>query len=202
MKKIYQFLLLGLCYLFAVQAYAESSPIEMLRSVSNQAISELKSNEATLKSNPGVVYRIINRILLPHADMQDMAKVALGRNAWAQATPQQRQQFTKEFTDLMVNTYSSALAAYTDETIEFYPLREAYQGRSRVQVDSKIIRREGPPVSVKYRLVLKGGEWKVYDISVEGISILESFRSQFAEELSDGNLEQLLSKLARHNKGD
>lgn len=201
MKKLFR-VFFSLCCLFAVQAYAESSPIEMLRAVSNQAISELKANEATLKSNPGVVYRIINRILLPHADMQDMAKVALGRNAWGQATPQQRQQFTKEFTDLMVNTYSSALAAYTDETIEFYPLREAYQGRSRVQVDSKIIRREGPPVSVKYRLVLKGGEWKVYDISVEGISILESFRSQFAEELSDGNLEQLLSKLAKHNKGD
>lgn len=188
-------------FIMSVNAWAVVGPIDMLKSVSDQAIAELKSNEANLKMNPAVVYRIINRILLPHADMQDMARVALGRNAWNQATPAQRSQFTKEFTDLMVNTYSSALAAYTDETIEFYPLRQGYEGKSRVQVDSKIIRREGPPVSVKYRLVLKGDQWKVYDISVEGISILESFRSQFAEELSDGNLDALLTKLANHNKG-
>lgn len=194
--------LLALCILiFSVScSYAVSSPIEMLQSVSDQAIGQLKAHRATLKTNPAVVYRIINQILLPHAAMDDMARVALGRQAWGRATPEQRGEFVKEFTDLMINTYSSALAAYTDETIKFFPLREDYRNKSHLQVDSTIIREQGPAISVKYRLVLKDGTWKVYDISVEGISILESFRSQFADELSQGDLDTLLQKLKQHNR--
>ncbi|MBI5447195.1 MAG: ABC transporter substrate-binding protein [Gammaproteobacteria bacterium] len=180
-------------------AYALSSPVDMLEDVSSRAINQLKAHQATLKTNPAVVYRIINQILLPHAAMEDMARVALGRSAWGKATPAQRILFVKEFTQLMVNTYSSALAAYTDETIQFYPLRGGYQNKTRVQVDSVVIRESGPSLSVKYRLVLKGGQWKVYDISVEGVSILESFRSQFADELSQGDLDDLLQKLQAHN---
>ncbi len=196
--------LLGLwiVFFYVSCAHAVSSPIDMLQSVSDQSIAELRANRATLKTNPRVVYRIINNILLPHAAMQDMARIALGRNAWNAATPAQRAEFTREFTRLMVNTYSSALATYTDETIKFAPLREDYQNLKRVQVESTIIRDQGPPLSVKYRLVLKGSAWKVYDITVEGISILESFRSQFAAELSQGDLESLLQKLASHNQGD
>lgn len=191
-------IILLLCYFSVV--HAVSSPVDMLRSVSDRAIAELKANRATLKTNRSTVYRVINGILLPHIALTDMAHVALGRVAWTAATPQQRVEFTKEFTTMMVRTYSSALATYTDETVKFFPLREDYQNKTRIQVDSTIIRDQGPSVSVKYRLILKGNEWKVYDISVEGISILESFRSQFADELSQGDLNNLLAKLKAHNQ--
>lgn len=197
MKQLMRVCLLLFCF---ACAYAVSSPVDMLKSVSDQAINELKANRASLKSNKSVVYRIINGILLPHIALDDMARVALGRTAWTNATPAQRSEFTKEFTTLMVRTYSSALAAYTDETVRFYPLREDYQNKNHVQVDSTIIRETGPSVSVKYRVVLRGGQWKVYDITVEGISILESFRSQFADELSQGNLNDLLNRLKQHNQ--
>ena len=199
MKKYKQSIFLFFCF-FSINAYATMSPVTMLETVSNQAISELKSHQMTLKTNKEVVYRIINGILLPHIALEDMARVALGRNAWAAATAQQRQQFVKEFTTLMVRTYSSALAAYTDETVKFFPVRGGYENQTRVDVESKIIRDGGPPVSVQYRLILKGAQWKVYDISVEGISILESFRSQFSDELSQGSLTSLLSKLQEHNR--
>lgn len=183
--------------LVCMNAWAES-PVDMLRLTSDEAITQLKANQATLRSNPTVVYRIINKILLPHIDVYTMARVALGRDAWLAATPAQREQFTQEFTTLMTRTYASALAAYTDETIRFLPMREAPD--SRAQVESQIIRDDGPAISVSYRLVSKEGNWKVYDISVEGVSMLESFRSQFADELSKGDMNQLLKKLAQHNQ--
>ena len=188
---------IGLFYCWL--AFAAVSPVDMLRVTSESAISQLKANQMTLRSNPTVVYRIINKILLPHIDVQTMSRVALGREAWLKATPQQREQFIKEFTTLMTRTYASALAAYTDETVKFMPLRETPDS-NRTQVDSQIIRDDGPTIAVSYRLVLKGDDWKVYDISVEGVSMLESFRSQFADELAKGDMQHLLQTLSQHNK--
>ena len=99
----------------------------------------------------------------------------------------------------MVHTYSSALAAYQDQTVKFFPLRGNLDGQTHIQVNSQILQNGGPPITVNYRLVLEGGEWKVFDFSVDGVSMLESFRSQFATELSNGNLDALIKKLANHN---
>lgn len=182
-------------------AIAAASPLEMLQPTSDQMLSALKSNRATLKSDPATVYRIVNQILVPHVDLDMMSRLVLGRNIWMSATPEQRQRFKKEFTRLVINTYSAALASYTNETVKFMPIRGGYEGRSRVQVQSQIVRQDGPPVAVNYRLQNVGGDWLVYDFTVEGVSMIESFRSQFAEDLSSGSLDSLLEKMARHNSG-
>ncbi len=197
---VLSFLMLGL---FAVNiAKADSSdPVTFLQSVANQMISQLKANKATLKTNPSLVYSLANRIVVPRADLDEMSKRVLPPQTWNSATPAQRAQFKKEFTTTLVRTYASALAEYNDQTVQFYPVRGGYQGKSDVKVDSKIIRTDGPSISVNYRLIRRGSGWKLYDMTVEGVSMLESFRSQFAAQLSTGNMANLIQVLAQHNHG-
>lgn len=128
-----------------------------------------------------------------------MSSRALGREAWFQATPYQRQVFAQQFVTLLIRTYSSALAQYTNEKVNFFPIRGDYNNQSRVQVNSAIVRESGPPINLSYRLMREGGQWMLYDFSVDGISIIESFRSQFVGELQQSGIEGLINKLTQHN---
>lgn len=184
---------------FAVAVWAASAPMEMMQSTTSQVLAALNANKATLKSKPAVVRNIMEQYLLPHVALGTMARSVLGRAAWNSATPAQREQFTQEFKRLLVNTYSSALANYTNQTVQFLPMRSDVGGRSQVQINSKVIRNDGPPISVSYQLTLEGGAWKVYDFSVDGVSMLGSFRSQFSNELSQSGLDALIKRLAQHN---
>ncbi|MCD6048008.1 MAG: mlaC [Gammaproteobacteria bacterium] len=191
---------------FGAQQVAPS-PIPLLQNLSNKMISALKQNKASMIKNPDVVYDIVKKILLPSADLEAMARSALGRDAWMSATKDQQQAFVQAFTDLMVHTYAAGLSSYTDEKVNFDPIRGGLQpGQNRVEVNSQIIRTDGPPIPVSYRLIYKydksSGQWNwyVYDFSVEGISMIQSFRSQFAADLSAGmSMDQLTKKLVQHN---
>lgn len=180
-------------------AWAVSSPLDLLQNTSNQLISALQRNQATLKTKPQIVYAIVNQILLPHVDVMSMSSRALGRDAWLKTMPRQRKAFAQQFVTLLIRTYSSALAQYTNEKVNFLPMREDYYKQSRVQVNSVIIRESGPSINLSYRLMRENGQWMLYDFSVDGVSIIESFRSQFAGELQQSGIEGLISKLAQHN---
>ncbi|HEY2566406.1 MAG TPA: ABC transporter substrate-binding protein [Candidatus Aquirickettsiella sp.] len=195
MKKVI-IALLGL--FMCTMAWAISSPIEVLQSTSNQLILELQRNQATLKTKPQIVYDIVDQILLPHVDIESMSSKALGR-AWSNATRAQQQAFEDQFVTLLVRTYSSALAQYTNERVIFLPLREDFNNQSYVEVKSRIIRESGPQINLNYRMLRVQGQWKLYDFSVDGVSIIESFRSQFVEELRQSGIDGLISKLAQHN---
>lgn len=184
---------------FSMTGWAATAPLEMLQSTTDQVLAALDTNKATLKSKPAVVRNIINQYLLPHVALETMARSVLGRTAWNAATPTQRDEFVEQFKQLLITTYSSAFAAYTNQTVNFLPLRGDVSGRSQVQISSQIIRQDGPPISVNYQLVLEEGEWKVFDFSVDNISMLGSFRAQFSNELSQNGLDALIQRLAQHN---
>lgn len=176
---------------------AGGGPVEMLQSVADQMIASLKAHKTTLKQNPSLVYSLATRIIVPHADLDYMSMRVLPPQTWNNATPAQRQEFKREFTTLLVRTYASALAEYKDQTIRFYPVR-GYQGKT-VKVDSQIIRTDGPSISVNYSLVSTGGGWRLYDMTVEGVSMLQSFRSQFSDQLAKGDMASLIRVLKQHN---
>lgn len=181
---------------------AAQDPVSMLNSVANQMISELKSHKATLKTNPSLVYSITNRVIVPHASLEAMSQHVLPPQTWKQATPAQRSEFERQFTKVLERTYASALANYTDQTVQFFPVRGGYQGRSTVTVQSQIVSSDGPPIHVSYQLLNSGSQWKLYDMTVEGISMLESFRSQFSDKLSSGNMNDLIATLKQHNSAN
>nr|MBA3537300.1 ABC transporter substrate-binding protein [Tatlockia sp.] len=105
---------------------------------------------------------------------------------------------SKAFTQLVIRTYASPLAEFTDETIKFMPIRGSLDSRF-IRVNSIIIRSKGKNIPLSYSLVSNSGNWKIYDLSVEGVSLLQSFRSQFAEVLQNSTMQELIKQMRHHN---
>lgn len=185
--------------LFSFSAFAVSSPIDMLKPTSDKMLAELKVRQSTLKSDPKKVFDIVHRILLPHVDMNAMARSVVSRSDWENASTNEQKAFIDQFTELLIRTYAAALASYTNQTVEFFPIRGGYDNQDQIEIKSQIVQPGGPPIPVNYRLSLEGNEWKVIDFSVDNVSIVENFRAQFSSDLSQGNLAQLTQKLAQHN---
>lgn len=190
--------ILTICMLFTVAVFAQSNPMVLVKSVSNQMLAALKQNRPRLRRNPRLVYSLVRKIVIPHADLAGMSRSVLGRSAWKNATKAQQQAFSRAFTNVMISTYASALNAYQDETIKFYPMRSSFRGRKRVKIRSQVIRADGPPIALNYKLALINNQWKIYDLNVEGVSLLQSFYSQFQSKLSQGkNITQITREIQR-----
>lgn len=197
-KQMMQFILLLSCFISTL-AFAVPSPVALVQSTSDQMLSQLQVHQATLKTDPNVVYNIVNRVLLPHADLVTMSRLVVGRTAWLNASSADRKAFIQQFTMTLMRTYASALASYTNQSVKVYPIRGGYANQSQVQVNTAVTQPDGPPIPVSYRLALENGNWMVIDFSVDGVSIVENYRAQFASDLNQGNLAALTQKLAQHN---
>lgn len=188
-----------LLVMFCHLALAVESPITVLDNIAKRVLSDLKSNRHRLHTSPQVTYSIVRRDLIPHVDVYGMSRSVLGRSVWRAANAQQRKRFTKEFTNLVIYTYAGALKDYSNETIQFYPIRGGYQGRRYLTVNSLVVRTKGRNIPMSYSVVLKGSTWKIYDMSIEGVSLLQSFRSQFATDLRTQGLERVIQRMADKN---
>jgi phospholipid transport system substrate-binding protein len=171
-------------------------PEQMLQTVTDQLLSNLQQQQ---NRNEQALLTLVNQILVPHINLDLASQLVLGKY-WASATPQQRAEFKTQFTVFMARTYSTALSSYTNEKVRYFPVRGDVTG-DRVQVNSAIDQANGQSVSVSYRLALSNGEWKVYDFSVENVSIVENYRSQFADVLRTSGLDGLLQRLKAQNQG-
>jgi phospholipid transport system substrate-binding protein len=180
--------------LLSFNLYA-SKPVDVVQTAANHVVSELKKHKANLKSNPKLVHQVVRQYIIPRVDTVGMSRSVLGRKAWYGASEGQKKAFEQQFVNLVIRTYSKALKNYDGEALRFYPLRGSAEGKRFVKVSSVIKRKNGKDIPLKYALVKKSGQWKVYDLSVEGVSLLQSFRSQFQRELKQGSLSQLINKL-------
>lgn len=183
-------------FVTVANAGVQSDPVGLLKYIADNMITELRENKATLKTKPAIVYNLAYKYVVPYADLPEMSKRVLPPKVWNGATPAQRAQFQKEFTRLVIRTYASALTSYQDQEVHFFPVRG---GGNSVEVKSEITSSSSPAIRVTYRLLNSNGQWKLYDMSVEGISLISSFRSQFADILANGNMNDLLTRLAKHN---
>lgn len=184
-------------FCFALSVRSASSPEMMLQHSADQVLSVLKTNQSKLKDNPSIIYGAVENYLLPHVDVTGMSRSVLGREAWMKATDKEKRAFSQAFTKLVIRTYSAPLAKYNGETVRFHPIRGGQQGRF-MRIESEIIRPAGPSIPVNYSLVSKNGDWKVYDLSVEGVSLLQSFHTQFAQALRNQTLSELTAQMERN----
>ncbi len=175
-------------------SFAASSPVDMLQQATDQMLQSLKKTE---NRNTQSLYRLVQNILLPHVDLDRMSQLVVGRY-WAQASPADRQEFKQQFTYYVTRTYSTALSSYTNEKVRFFPIRGGVSG-NRVQVNSSIDQSNGQNISVSYRLLNNNGNWKVYDFTVEGVSMVDNYRSQFADILRTQGLAGLNQRLQSRN---
>ncbi len=193
------FALLLLPGIIVAATAADSDPYVLVKETSERMLSVLRKQREQLKKNPDLIYGLVDDIVIPHFDFTRMSRWVLGKY-WRQATPDQRQRFANEFRTLLVKTYATSLLEFIDDKFQYPPLRMKPDAK-KVTVKTDVIRSGAAPVRVEYRLFKnKDGNWKAYDVLVEGISLVANYRSSFAEEIRQGGLDKLISRLEKHNR--
>jgi phospholipid transport system substrate-binding protein len=157
----------------------------------------LKEKGEQIKEDPDLVYGLVHEYILPHLDEVTIAKLALGKN-WRVATREQKLEFINEFRDLLIRTYGKSLSEFSDQQINYFPVRME-KGEEKVVVKSEVIQPGGPPIPVAYRMRIKDDAWKVYDLSIDGVSLVTSYRGTFDQEVRKGGIEGLLKYLKDKN---
>ena len=182
-------------------ACADDAAVAMLKDVTTQMTTSLTQQQAAIKKDPNVIVGIVDKVIVPHVAVEDMATAVLARH-WRTATPKQRQEFTDAFERWAVLSYSAAFFHYTDQKIEFGKVIPIGNKGDREQINTLINQTSGPKIAVNYRVMNKNGEWKVYDINVENVSLVNSFRSQVGPQISQKGLDKVIADInARNAKG-
>lgn len=181
--------------LFSLQApAAEMQPDELIKTTSEKVLSTLEQNREKFKEQPDEVNQLVNDIILPHLDFRAMSKLALGKN-WRSATEDQQNRFVDAFKTMLIRTYSKSLTEYAGQEIVFLPYRPPAEGKRTVTVQTQIKQDSGPLIPIDYSLRIKDDIWKVYDIKIEGISLVTNYRNTFAADISQLGIEGLIKKL-------
>lgn len=194
----YLLLLYCLLQLGSVPARADPGPAAMLQQVTSDILAEIRRDPAQLQ-DVSRVRALTERYILPHIDFQAAAQWVLGKY-WRTASSTQRTRFVEEFRQLLLNTYVRSISGYRENRVTIGPARGATDP-GRAEVDAEIERPGGPPVRLGFRLHKPGADWLVYDISVEGVSLVATHRSGFAREIHDTGLDSLIEHMARVNAG-
>tara|TARA_R110000868_G_scaffold8205_9_gene42848 strand:- start:26368 stop:26988 length:621 start_codon:yes stop_codon:yes gene_type:complete len=192
--------ILSVLFMLCSTAYADPAvdPTTVLKQMTSKTIAELQKDKSSIKTDKTAVYGIIKRYLMPHVDTDLMSASVLGRATWTKATAPQKKEFVGLFTQLLIHTYSAALASYTNEDVTFAPIRGGYQGKMIVQVSGTIERKDAPSVDVVYHMADSHNQWMVYDLSIEGISMLQSYKTQFEQIVKNQGMTGLLKTLKQH----
>jgi len=198
MRRLMAAVLMGLSLMLAGEAIAVQSPQELVEQTSKQMLDKLKEESAVLKANPGRIYELVNQIVLPHFDFEYMSQMVLAKY-WQRATPEQKKSFVNEFRTLLVRTYATSLNQYTDQKLTFAPFRPDSRP-DLATVHSEVEQPGGLPIPIDYRLHLEGDRWKVFDVVIDGVSLVTNYRSSFAKEIREGSLDSLIKTLADRNK--
>ena len=179
-------------------ALAALAPDELVKSVANDLLAIVREDKALRAGDTSRMAQLLEEKIAPHFDFQRMTRLAVGRS-WRQATPEQQQQLVSEFRALLVRSYSNAYSAYNHIVVDVKPLK-LQPSDDDVQVKTQIRLPGGaPPISVDYSMVRNSEDWKVYDVTVDGVSLVTTYRTTFAEEVNKGGIDGLIKSLAALN---
>jgi phospholipid transport system substrate-binding protein len=200
MNKLISGVFLGV--LLAVSAWAQAqdiAPDALAKKVTDEVIAIIKTDKDIQAGNTKKVLDLVEAKVLPHFDFTRMTRLAVGA-PWRQATSAQQQTLTNEFRTLLVHTYTSAFTQYRDQVIEYRPLK-LQPGDSEVVVRSLIKQSTGAdPIDVNYSMEKTDQGWKVYDVTIAGVSLVQNYRSSFSAEIQKSGIDGLISTLAAKNK--
>ncbi len=185
------------CFPFRLPA-AEVDPIEVVKRTTEQIFSEVRSQRAAIDADPAVARSLVSRLLTPHTDLELTARWVLGKH-WNRATPEQRKRFTEEFHTLLVRTYATAVTQYSEKELKFFPV-SSEGDPDDATVRTQLILDSGPPVDISYRMRRTDDGWKVYDVTVEGVSLVTTYRVSFGEEVRNRGLDGLIERLVEKNR--
>jgi len=188
-----------LLMLAAAAAVADGTDAQALvRSTADRVLAEVKANKSQLERDSSGIYALVEAYVVPHFDFSRMTQSAMGRH-WRAANEQQRAALVREFQELLVRTYAVALLNYSGQQIEYLPLR-ATAIDDEVVVQTKVSDAGAPPVPIDYRLRRVVGQWKVYDVTIDGVSLVSNYRSMFAEQVQRAGVDGLIPQLSARNR--
>jgi phospholipid transport system substrate-binding protein len=194
--------LIGLAFFCATALPATAAdltpPDALAKSVTEDVLAVLRADKDIQAGNTRKVVELVEKKVLPHFNFTRMTRLAVGAN-WRQASPEQQKRLTNEFRTLLVQTYAATLTAYRDQQVEFRPLR-SQPGDTDVLVKTSINQPTGKPVSVDYRMEKTDAGWKVYDVVVADLSLVQNYRGTFNAEVQKGGVDGLIKALADKNK--
>ncbi|MES2151578.1 MAG: ABC transporter substrate-binding protein [Pseudomonadota bacterium] len=184
---------------FAASAFAApETPDALVKRISGEVIETAKADKEIQAGNQQRVMDLVETKILPYVDFERMTSLAAGR-FWREATPEQKKALTAEFRTLLVFTYSGALSQIKNETVEFKPMR-ADPADTEVEVRSQVNVARGEPIQLNYRLSKGASGWKIFDINVLGAWLVETYKGNFAAEISKSGVDGLIKALAERNK--
>ena len=179
---------------------AEVGPEQLVRDTSQRMFATLEAERDRLAADPSVLYGLVEEIALPHFDFRRMARWVLGKH-WRRASDQQRDRFVAEFRTLLVRSYATALLEYPDHRITYLPAR-IDERRNVASVRLRVDRKSGGGHThfIDYRMYRGTDGWKVFDVAVDGVSLVTNFRQTFATEIQKRGLDGLIENLAQKNR--
>ena len=175
---------------------AEEAPDALVKRVSSDVLETIKKDASLRGGDTSKINALVNEKVMPYVDFRRMTSASVGP-AWRQATPDQRQKLQDEFKALLIRTYSGALSQVGDQTITIKPMRMA-AGDTDVLVRTQVNGR-GDPVQLDFRLEKQADAWKIYDLNVLGVWLVETYRNQFTQEINTRGVDGLLASLAERN---
>ena len=198
MVKLYKFLFLFLFFSFTSVHAQMLAPDALAKSVTDEVLAVIRADKDIQAGNQKKVLELVEAKVLPHFDFPHMTQLAMGRN-WRAANAEQQKRLTGEFRTLLVRTYTTAFTQYKNQTVEYKPVRMA-AGDTDVVVQSQIKQNSGPPVAVDYNMEKTDSGWKVYNMKIEGISLIENYRNSFNTEVQKSGVDGLIAALAEKNR--
>ena len=178
---------------------AEEGPDALIKRVSAEVLDAIKADKSVQAGEMNKVIALVDSQVMPHVDFVRMTASAVGPG-WRQATPAQKTRLQQEFKALLIRTYSGALAQVKDQSLNVKPMR-AVPGDSEVVVRTEVLGR-GEPVQLDYRMEKTATGWKIYDLNVLGVWLVQTYRTQFAQEISASGVDGLITSLVQRNKAN
>lgn len=202
-KTLFASLLISAGILSSNIAYAETAPVaeenpaELVKEVTEKVLAKLAEDKDKLGTDKKLINEYVNEFVLPNFDFAYMSQLVLGK-FWRKATAEERSQFTDQFRTLLVRTYANSLTNYSDQEVEYLPWR-AGNDPDDTKVGVEIIPQAGPSIPIDYALHRNDGKWKVYDVSVDGLSLVTNYRRSFGKKAKDEGVAALIADLKAKN---
>lgn len=190
----------ALLLLWLQPSLAVQDPLEVVKSTSDQVLAEMVERKQELQKSPGRIYPLVEEIVLPRFDFRRMSQLVLGKH-WRRAKPDQREAFVAQFRELLVRTYATALLNYSGQEIEYQPMQWNPEDK-RVMVKTTLRENGAPPLPIDYKLYLREEEWKVYDVVIDNLSLVSTYRTNYSSKIRRYKLSGLIKMLEERNQQD
>ena len=197
LQRFFSVMAAGLLALTGLTAFAQEGPDQLIRRLSAEMLDTIKTDKEVQSGDVRKIVALVDGKVMPHVNFTRMTASAVGR-AWRQATPEQQKRLQDEFKTLLVRTYAGALSQVKDQSVAVKPLR-GNPADAEVIVRTEVIGR-GDPIQLDYRLEKTANGWRIYDLNVLGVWLVETYRSQFAQEITARGIDGLITALAERNK--